>query len=345
MLDPGPTPRILITRLSAIGDCIHTLPLLSALRSQFPNAYIGWVMQSAPASLMKGHNALDALITVDRRWLNNLKSIRSTRGELSAHRFDIAIDPQSLTKSSLLGWLSGAQHRIGFASGQGRELCPFLSTTRVVPQQAHVVDRYMELLRPLGVQNQKVRFELPSRVHAHESVQRFVAQFGTTSFALLNPGAGWNSKCWPHERYAKVARHLSMKHGIRSVVVWSGKHERTWAEDIVAKSRNCTVLAPDTTLSELAEFCGAAVMFVGSDTGPMHLSAAKGTPCVAMFGPTLISECGPYGTGHEPLQAYYQDGSSRQRRGDDNSAMQAITVESVYAACDRIISAQSIKVA
>ena len=119
MLKFNNDPRILITRLSAIGDCIHTVPLIAALRNKFPNALIGWATQPGPASLIQGLGGLDELIVVKRNWLKSWRTIRYTRAHLRQFRFDVAIDPQSLTKSSLLGWLSGAKRRIGFTKRTG----------------------------------------------------------------------------------------------------------------------------------------------------------------------------------------------------------------------------------
>jgi ADP-heptose:LPS heptosyltransferase len=319
---------------------VHTLPLVTAIRTQFPSAYIGWAIQSAGASLIQGLEGLDALIEVRRDWLKRWSTILSTRAALREHRFDIAIDPQSLSKSSLLAWLSGARERIGFAPGQGRELSPYLSTIRVTPETEHVVDRYLELLRPLGIRGPRVEFRVPREQTAQESMQRFVSSGGLNRYALLNPGAGWNSKLWPHERLAAVANHLHAKHRLQSIVIWAGDREKAWAMEIVEKSLGSSILAPSTSLPELSELCRRAAVFVGSDTGPLHLAAAVGTSCVAMYGPTKISVCGPYGNGHEALQAWYQDGNSSLRRGDDNSAMRAILVEDVCEACDRIIDRQ-----
>lgn len=332
MLQLGSSPRILITRLSAIGDCIHTLPLASALRRHFPSAFIAWATQAGPATIIEGHFALDTVIRVDRRWMKSLSSMRAMRRELKAHRFDLVLDPQSLTKSALLGWLAHAQHRIGFARGQGRELAPLLATTRVTPRCDHVIARYLELLSPLGIDTDPVEFAVP---RFPESEQRMGD--ASARFALLNPGAGWNSKRWPHLRYAEVARHLRDQHGLNSTVLWAGDEEKHWADMIVAAARGAAVLAPPTSLPDLATLCRRATLFVGSDTGPLHLAAAVDTPCVAMYGPTKISECGPFGSIHEALQVRYQGGNSKARRGDDNRAMRAISVASVCLACDRLL--------
>lgn len=339
--DPDSSPRILITRLSAIGDCVHTLPLVTALRARFPRAFIAWATQPGGASLIEGTNGLDHVIVVQRNWLKKFSSIAAMRRQLRSYQFDTVVDPQSLTKSSLLGWLSGARDRIGFATGQGRELAPWLNTIRVAPQCDHVVDRYLELLRPLGISNPRVEFRVPQDKVAASSIQRFLHGTELADFALLNPGAGWNSKLWPHERYAAVARQLRDHCGTRSVVLWAGTQERTWAQEIVGLSQGAAVLAPETNLKELSELCRRANIFVGSDTGPMHLAAAVGTRCVALFGPTRPEICGPYGSGHTTIQKWYQDGTSSERRGDDNSAMQAIEVESVVEACEGILRSRN----
>lgn len=333
----GSHPRILITRLSAIGDCVHTLPLVPALRSKFPGAFIAWVAQPGGASLLEGLDGLDELIVVPRDWMKSLRTLRATRRELLTHQFEMAIDPQSLTKSSLLGWLSGARVRIGFTKGQGRELSPYLSTIQVKPKTEHVVDRYLELLEPLGITQPSVAFGVPEQQHANSVANQIRSKAGLTQFALLNPGAGWNSKLWPHKRYAEVAKHLYQRHELRSLVIWAGDKERAWAREVVDIASGAALLAPNTSLPDLAALCRQAKLFVGSDTGPLHLAAAVGTPCVGMYGPTQIGVCGPYGEGHEALQGR-SAGSKASKRGDDNAAMASIEVGHVGDACDRILA-------
>jgi ADP-heptose:LPS heptosyltransferase len=162
-------------------------------------------------------------------------------------------------------------------------------------------------------------------------------QLNGQSIAVINPGASWNSKLWPLDRYAEVARHLGQRHSLRSVVVWYGDVERSFAEEIVAGAGEHAVLAPPTKLHEVAALARAAALFISSDTGPLHLAAAVGTPCVAMYGPTRIGHCGPYGKQHIALQAYYQEGTRHQRRSGDNRAMQAISAIDVCGACDEIL--------
>jgi lipopolysaccharide heptosyltransferase I len=332
-------PRILISRLSAIGDCIHTMPLVGALRRCFPQARIAWATQAAPAALLEGYPGLDEVIVVRRDGLKSLGQLRRLRRELRSREFDIALDPQSLTKSALIGWLSGAAQRIGFAAPQGRELSLWLNNRRIEPQRDHVVERYLELLRPLvGDVELEPRFELPVRRQA--AIERFLDQCAwTAGFAVINPGAGWDSKLWLPERFGQVAGYLQHVHRLPSVVVWAGAREREWAERIVAQAGATARLAPETNLPELAALMRHARLCVACDTGPLHLAAAVGTTCVGLYGSTRPSVCGPYGPSHATVQAYYQDGTSRQRRSADNDAMQAINVSMVTQACDRALSA------
>jgi lipopolysaccharide heptosyltransferase I len=312
------------------------LPLIAALRREYPEAHIAWITQPGPASLLADHPLLDEVITVDKNWYRSAKTILQLQATLRDHRFDLTIDPQSLTKSSVLALLSGAKQRIGFSRGQGREISPWLNSVCVKPGATHVVERYLELLRPLGIDAPAVEFQLGVNPAAVSGVAHHCREFDFPTYAVINPGAGWDSKRWPHENYSHVARSL-VQRGLGCVVLWAGPRELAWAERIVEMSGRGVHLAPATTLPELAAWCREAQLFVGSDTGPLHLAAALGTPCVALFGPTRPSVCGPYGTGHQTLQAYYQGGSSRQRRGADNRAMREIQVESVIDACHRVL--------
>lgn len=331
-------PRILITRLSAVGDCIHTMPLIGALRDRYPDAWIGWAVQAGPATLLEGYPGLDEIVVVNRDWLKSLSEVRALGRRLRALRIDVALDPQSLTKSSLLGWLSGAPIRIGFDRPQGRELSLLLNNVRVAPTQEHVVRRYLELVQRLtGIVEPAVRFQLPRRDPG--MLQDFVRRTHLgQGYAVLNPGAGWDSKLWLPRRFAQVAKHLGACHRLPSVVVWAGDRERQWAEQIVARSGGHAWLAPPTSLPELAELMRGARLCVAADTGPLHLAAAVGTPCVGLYGTTRPERCGPYGRQHRTVQACFQPGNSRQRRTAGNDAMQAIEATDVIRACDQLLS-------
>jgi heptosyltransferase I len=202
----------------------------------------------------------------------------------------------------------------------------------------HVVDRYLELLEPLGITRPPVRFDLPRHSEDEAAIGRFIRERGLGSgFAVINPGAGWPSKRWPVERFAAVARYLGGRRQLPTVVAWGGAAEWTLADQIITTSAGAAHMAPETTLGELAELSRRAKLFVSADTGPLHLAAAVGTPCVGLFGPMPAERNGPYGTQHIALQNVCLKGSSRSRRRASNDSMLAISVEDVCAACDTIL--------
>jgi lipopolysaccharide heptosyltransferase I len=332
--------RILITRLSAIGDCILTVPVLAALREHLPRAFIAWAVERPAAPLLDGHAALNELIVLPRGWLKSPTWVWQLRRRLRREQFDVVVDPQSLTKSALVGWLSGARQRIGFDGPDGRELSKRLNNQLVPRTASHVVDRSLQLLKPLGIKTPEPRFDLPEYGPAVERVvANILHQHNLHRFAILNVGAGWPSKIWPAQRYAAVADHLGSTHGLSSLVVWAGEQEHDRAREVAATCPDHAIVAPTTSLTELATLLRCAALFVGSDTGPLHLAAAVGTPCIGLYGPTLPAVCGPYGSAHVAIQKYHQDGSCRERRKADNHAMQAISSADVCSACDQALAA------
>ena len=331
-------PRILICRLSAIGDCVLTMPMLCALRERYPGAHIAWAVERAGGLLLEGHPCLDEVIVVPKGWLKSPKAVWQVRAKLRKRQFDIALDPQSLTKSAVLAWLSGAKRRIGFHAPRGRELSLWLNGEFVTARRSHIVDAQLDLLKPLGIESPRARFRLPEVADVKAKVDRMIREMHLgCDFVAVNPGAGWDSKLWPAERYGIVARALGERYQLPSVVVWSGDREQAWAETIVARSGGRALMAPPTTLPELAEFMRRARMYLGSDTGPLHIAAAVGTPCVALFGPTLPADCGPYGEGHISVQKALPPEDRRLKRHGPNDAMRQIDTDSAIDACEQLM--------
>jgi ADP-heptose:LPS heptosyltransferase len=201
-----------------------------------------------------------------------------------------------------------------------------------------MVDRYLELLRPLGIEQPKVRFGLRVPAEA-EAVAARLCELPQlrAGYVVLNPGAGWDSRLWPIERFAEVAQELG-RSGVPSVITWGGNRERGWAEAIVAAAGGAAVLAPPTSLLELTAVLRRARLVVASDTGPLHLAAAIGTPTVGLFGTTRREATGPYGAGHVLLQATYDDSPGRKLPGANNEAMRQISVPMVLEACRGVLS-------
>jgi len=350
-----PPRRILIVKLSAIGDVLHALPVACALREHFPGARIGWLAGQRAGAVLAGHEAIDELFLLRRHWLRSPAAVWAITRRLRRFGPDVTLDLQGLTKSALPAWLSGAGRRIGFGGdffldiGRwfnndlyqrtiGRETSRWLNNELVTVTAEHIVDRYLQLLRPLGIESPAVAFNVPERPADGEAVDRFLAERSLTGgYGVINPGAGRPAKLWSMPRYAEVARHLGRTHDLPTVVVWEDAAERHMAEQIVAGASGTALPAPPTTLGELAALARRARVFVASDTGPLHLAAAVGAPCVGLFGLMPAWRNGPYGPGHVAIQKVQVSGSSLRRHRAGNDAMLAIDAAAVCAACDRIL--------
>lgn len=331
-------PRILIVRLSAIGDVLHALPTAVAIKDAWPEATVAWVVEGRAGDLLDGHPAVDRVIRVPRGWLLSPAAVRTVASTLHDFAADITLDLQGLLKSGVATALSRAPARIGAARPQSREWSWLASNRRVPVSRPHIVERHLELLGSLGLPIGPPRFDMPRWPAAAATVAAWFPG-GPTRTAILNPGAGWASKLWEPDRFAAVARGLRERHGMRSSVVWAGPAESEAADRIVDAAGGSAIKAPATTLHELAEACRLAAVFVSSDTGPLHLAAAVGTPCVGMMGPVPASRNGPYGAGHESVEPPAAFRPPWEDRKSDTGAMAAIDVESVLAAAGRILAA------
>jgi lipopolysaccharide heptosyltransferase I len=331
------SPRILIVRLSAIGDVIHGMPVACALRERFPDSLLVWVVEQRSADVIQDHEALDQRIVLPRGWLKSPLTVWRLRRQLRALHFDTAIDAQGLSKSAIVAWLSGAKRRIGLHGVWGRELSTWLNNELVEADGLHAVDRSLRLLRPLGIDSPQVEFQVPAPAAEQQAAEAMIRSGGLTGgFVLVTSGAGWPSKLWPIDRYAAVAVHLGRQWKLPCVLIWGNAEERARAEQIVAAAEGHARLAPKMTLLELASLARRATFCLGSDTGPLHLAAAVGTPCIGLYGPWPADKHGPYGPQHLTVQKMCLDGTTRQRRHAPPTCMEAIDVESVCEACDEM---------
>lgn len=333
-------PRsIVIVKLSAIGDVLHGVPVAVAAKKAFPDCRIGWVVEGRAADVLAGHPAVDHLFRMPRGWLTSPGEVLRLRRQLRSFRADVAIDLQGLLKSGVATSLSAARMRIGFARPASRERAWLAYTHPVAASLTHIVERNCDLLAPLGVVPSMPAFDMPhwpvSRLRMQQWLQ---TQRLPGPPALINPGAGWPSKLWPAERFAGVARGLLRRDGVPSVVVWGGDAERIAAERIVADSLGAAILAPPTSLQDLGELARLARVFISSDTGPLHLAAAVGTPCVGLFGPVPAARNGPYGRQHvcvEPPAALRPAWADRKT---DTASMSGIEVDAVLTAAGTLLA-------
>jgi 3-deoxy-D-manno-octulosonic-acid transferase/heptosyltransferase-1 len=348
--------KILIVKLSAIGDVLHALPALTALRRHYPDARIDWLVEEGAADLVQGHAALNqALVWRRREFVNRLATGRlASAGRLFLNllfqlrdtRYDLILDFQALLKSSLWIFLARGRRKAGFGPGMEHSEKSHLFLNERIPavsMEIHALDRGLILLRALGIPDMQVRYDLPIAAEDEEAAQQLLAGRGVgpnQPFVAINPVAKWPTKLWSPERFRELAEHL-LKDGFQ-VVFTGSKEDQPLIDDMVrGLSPSVARMDGQTTLKVLAVVYRRAGVVVSTDTGPMHLAAAVGTPVVALFGPTAPWRTGPYGKGHVVLRAGVRCSPcfSRSCKVTDlepMGCMNRITVEQVAEAVTRL---------
>jgi lipopolysaccharide heptosyltransferase I len=336
------SPRILLVRLSAIGDVIHAMPVACAIRAQFPQALLVWAVERRAGELIQGHPAIDQSIVLPHGWLRSPAEVWRLRKRLKSFAFDTAIDIQGLSKSAAVAWLSGARLRIGMGGRWGREVSRWLNNRLVDTGDLHAIERGLKLLEPLGIRSPEVRFDVSAAAADRDAAEETLQGLGLDrDFALIASGAGWPSKLWPADRYAAVAAYLGRRWNLPSLVIWGNDAERARAEAIIQAAEGHARLCPKVTLLQLAAIARRARFALGSDTGPLHLAAAAGAPCIGLYGPWPAEQHGPYGPQHINLQKMCMQGTTHQRRHAPSTYMEAIDTAAVFAACDQMMAASS----
>lgn len=346
------TPRsLLVVRLGAMGDVIHTMHAVSALRAALPQLKIGWAVEERWAELLCAVDAIRSGARTPRRplvdfvHLVNTKewrravlsgetraSVRGALRELREQKYEVAADFQGAIKSALLARLAGASSVIGMAHPREAPAKMFYSNSAETPAP-HVVDQYRSLAEAIaGTSSPRPTPEFPRDEAAEASL---AAKLGSLKddIVVLNPGAGWAAKQWPAERYGEVARALAAT-GLRPVINFGpGEQELARAAE-AASARTATSLS--SSIGELIALLRRARLFIGGDTGPLHLAAALSVPVVAIFGPTDPARNGPYGTKSVVLRNPASRTSLSHTSAPDPGLMQ-ITSEEVNRAARQLL--------
>ncbi len=344
--------NILIVKLSAIGDVIHTLPALNAIRRHYPNARITWLVEEAAASLVEGHPALDrVLVSKRKRWLRELtgplryqyfKEACAFFKNLRDTRYDLVLDFQASLKGGVLIALARAGRKVGFGKGLEHQEHSYLFLNEKVPavdMEIHALARGLMLLEHIGIPVQRVEYNLPVTAKDKLSIAQLLSQEGVqleTKFVAINPVAQWKTKLWENAKFAELADYLVDRYAV-TVVFSGGAADRPVVADIRARMRNRALnLAGRTTLKELAALYEQAACLISTDTGPMHLGAAVGIPVVALFGPTAPWRTGPFGDGHRVIRAPIECAPCFNRTCDSAQCMRKIEVAQVIEGIEQL---------
>jgi len=346
--------HILIVKTSAIGDVIHTLPALHSLRRHYPQAHITWLIEEAAADIIAGHPELDrVLISKRKRWVQALKSgpnrlqawreVRVFIRELRDTRYDLLIDFQGLLKSGMLVAASRAKRKVGFGRGMEHAECSYIFLNERVPavdMNIHAVDRGLLLLAAIGIKTDEVVFNLPISQEHFRQVESLLRSRGIADpsrIIPINPVATWPTKLWDNAGFARVADWVTGQG--RRVVFTGGKGDRQVIDDIIGRMEHPAVnLAGETTLKTLAALYRLAPLVISTDTGPMHLAAAVGTPVVAVFGSTAPWRTGPYGERHQVVRLDLPCSPCLKRECDHRRCMNELVPEQVISAVEDLLA-------
>jgi heptosyltransferase-1 len=296
--------NILIVKLGSIGDIVHTLPSLAALRRRFPDARIDWLVERRSCEILFDNPCLDKLLVVDTlSWRKKLYSpgvwrqIGESVREIRARPYDVVFDFQGLVKSGLCSRLARSPRRVGFDRSDLREPVSAVFTNEHAVStdgRCHVIDKNLSLLRAVGIETKERRFPIEIPKALEEQAAARLASMGLAEFAAINAGGGWPTKRWGPEKYGKLAAELHRERKLESLVFW-GPGEETLARRVVEASSGAVRMAPATTIRELVAYLKLARLFVGGDTGPLHIADAIGVPVVGIFGPSDPVLNGPFG--------------------------------------------------
>ena len=337
--------RILIVKLGAIGDVVHTLPALAALRRALPTAHIAWVVErGGAAKLLYNNPAIDELIEVDTRgWRKDLfsKNTRTAiKNSLAKLRgFDVALDFQGLLKSGMMTWLSRAPRRIGFDKKSLREPASayLLNELVTVNDDDHIIKKNLQLIHHLGFSTAG-DYEFPLGLSSEDisfAEQTLAAR--NNAVAIINPGGGWPTKLWNVKGFAAIADRLWESYGWRSVVTY-GPGEETLAQSVVNASHSGAVEILDSTLKQFFALARSSKIFIGGDTGPLHLAAAAGTPIVGIYGPTPALRNGPFDKNDVVIERFDLDCRvDCFRRSCSHTSCMKIPIESVWQGVEKRI--------
>ena len=281
--------KILIVRLGSLGDIIHTVPAVAAIRGARPQAEIHWVVDLRHLDLLElveGVHRIHPLKATAAGWL-------SIAGPLRREKFDVVLDFQGLIKSATLARLSGARRVVGFAKHALRESAAssFYSETISAPAGGHVIDKNLLLLRAIDILHPAAP-SFPFRRVASAALQHARTRTGGR-FAIVNPGAAWPNKRWHPERFGSLAARMQARHALPSIVIW-GPGERELADRVAAASQGAAFVAPATSIADLFALCSETALMVSGDTGPLHIAAAMRAPIVGIYGPTDPARNGPW---------------------------------------------------
>ena len=336
-------PRILIIRLSAIGDVVRALPALHALRDRYPHAQIDWAIEPKSVGVIEGHPCIDQVLIFERprHWRSALDVFRSFRKKVRDNRYDIVIDFHGLLKSGLIMQASKAKDRYAFAPPRAREWS-HLFANHLVPlltNRLNRIEENLELCRLLDARSHAldVVVEVPEDVQEHVDAYFDDTFHAAKRHVLIHVPVDREEKQWPLEHFAALSDMLMADGRFEVLFTW-GPGQLEEVERAAALCRRPPIIAPETPdLKHFAWLAYRSDLFFGGDTGPMHIASAVGTPVVAVFGGTDPAKHAPM---RQPSTVLYKGPEPFPARMDKREAqtyLAALDAETAYDACIQLV--------
>ncbi len=308
--------RVLLIRLGAVGDVVRTLPALHLIHTSYPSVRVAWLVEDVSRDLLLGHPEIDEVLRFPRRELRDAAAhprllaglLAGVARGLRRRRFDVALDFQGSFKSGLLARLSGAPRRVGLSPGHCRELSWLFTNEWVRPRERRLnrVERNLLIAEAVGARGDTIEVILPERPEEGSAAKEMLRALNPRGLpvVVLSPGTSRRQrhKRWPAQHFSRLAGRLVSDGGVLALVAW-GPGEEELARSIASFSGGRAVVAPPTSLRLLASILRRAALFVGADTGPMHLAWGVGCPVLALFGPTDPRLNAPLGGLHVVLRS------------------------------------------
>jgi len=342
--------RVLIVKPSSLGDVVHTLPVVHAIKRCFPSAYVGWIVQKAFAGVLEADPAIDEIIpisipstsdphagrgAVPKALAATVATLRQLRRRFRRRPYHVVLDLHASFRSGLLALANPGGKRIGFRDA--KELNPLFQHHRLVtdPNKPHAVDKNLAFAEFLGCLVTADDFRIVSDPGARARVERFLGEHEAVSgrrIVYANPAARWTTKYWTVEAWAELG-DLLISQAAAAVVFAGSAADARYIDQISERmTERPIVAAGKLSLAEAVALIEAADVYVGVDSGPMHIAAFTGTPVVALFGPTEPAKVGPYGDGHKVIRKTDLDClGCRLRACSNRRCLEGITAREVFA--------------
>lgn len=301
-----PSPRVLVVMMSAVGDSVHVLPVINALKRHDPGTQISWVLQPGPASLVRGHPSVDEVLLFERK--RGWRAFRDLAGRMAGRSWDVVLDLQVYFKAGVITAMAPAPVKLGFDRGRSSD-ANWLFTNRRIPPHAnqHVQDQYFEFLAALGVPHEPVEWRLGPYADERPAQAEFFGKLERPAVPLViatsNP-----EKDWVAERWAELSDALFHDFGLQPVLAGGRSPREVETERVIReRSRSPVVSTLGCPLRELVWILDGSPLVVSLDTGPLHMSVALGTPVVSLMGYNNPKRIGPYRRFHDLVVDAYGD--------------------------------------